>query len=220
MRNMPKARVVVVRRKKNLSLKTKKRKRKNDAASKANRVGSVGGKGHGRRADGGGKRASARSPTPLTGRRGDDAGAVPTGALQGDAEARRILAMPPLVCPDFLKSALPQRQDSVLMGALLPAGRTPKWRGMFGRAPPVHKPEDDANVDAYAAFDEGNADVDGEGGRLGLSEDGFCKLEKFGFGHLYWSSLFSNCSVFVKKQERDAPLEPGAQGVHVKGNLR
>ena len=30
MRNMPKARVVVVRRKKNLSLKTKKRKRKND----------------------------------------------------------------------------------------------------------------------------------------------------------------------------------------------
>ena len=61
--------------------------------------------------------------------------------------------------------------------------------------------------------DEGNGyalDVDGEGGHLGLSVDGFGKLDKFGFGHLHWNGLFAGSSRLAA-QERSAPSEPRAQ---------
>ena len=167
-----------------------------------------------------------RSPAVLPGGGG---GGVPAGEARGDAEARRILAMPKLACPDFLtdfltrRAARPTREQAALMGKLLPPGRKLKWRGMFGRAPPARdaglgpggrgREDDEDDEDDDDEEEEGNGyalDVDGEGGRLGLSADGFGKLEKFGFGHLHWNGLFAGSSRLAAR-ERSAPSEPRAQ---------
>ena len=141
---MPKAAevVVVARCRTKLSLKSRKRRRQNlngATGSKAARPT------HGQRKVHGGKHEETIEGA------GEGAAGAGAGAVsERDPEARKILAMQPLPCPEFLKPSTqmmeshrhqqrsqrppPPFMQDALMGALLPHGENLKWRGIFGRA--------------------------------------------------------------------------------------